>query len=363
MIVMSKTAATLLLSLAGSASMLRVHGFVVKEPPMPFKWPIVGTLPDFFARGGVGRLRQIYEEMYSEFGNVYGMSPMGKDQLIVCDPYVFDTVLRKEGKYPIGGSEEATTFADYYKETNNTMGIKSISRGPEWKEWRKALEPDMYVAWASYLPMIADTASKISKVAGYEVTERKNVAFIDFISRSAFDMFTAVMYGESPQTTDSRVADPTDIEFVQASQTAFDLTGELIANPLAKVFGTDTYQSFKVNMDKVFNLGWEVAEEYVAQVQQKPKVKVKEEDAGKCPVTAVKNKMPFVERLLNRGEMSTNDIKSISGPMQMAGVDTTVSDIWTSLSGSYSSESSCLACSSNTSRYKPFFYTPTLSQQ
>jgi len=61
MIVMSKTAATLLLSLAGSASMLRVHGFVVKEPPMPFKWPIVGTLPDFFARGGVGRLRQIYE--------------------------------------------------------------------------------------------------------------------------------------------------------------------------------------------------------------------------------------------------------------------------------------------------------------
>mmetsp|Transcript_29474 Transcript_29474/g.53472 ORF Transcript_29474/g.53472 Transcript_29474/m.53472 type:complete len:376 (+) Transcript_29474:99-1226(+) len=162
-----------------------------------------------------------------------------------------------------------------------------------------------------------------SKVAGYEVIERKNITFVDFVSRSAFDMFTAVMYGESPQTTDSRVADPTDIEFVQASQTAFDLTGELIANPLAKVFGTDTYQSFKVNMDKVFNLGWEVAEEYVAQVQQKPKVKVKEEDAGKCPVTAVKNKMPFVERLLNRGEMSTNDIKSISGPMQMAGVDTT----------------------------------------
>jgi len=65
-----------------------------------------------------------------------------------------------------------------------------------------------------------------SKVAGYEVTERKNVAFIDFISRSAFDMFTAVMYGESPQTTDSRVDDPTDTEFMQASQTAFDLTVE-----------------------------------------------------------------------------------------------------------------------------------------
>ncbi len=30
-------------------------------PPMPFKWPVVGTLPDFLARGGVDRLREIYE--------------------------------------------------------------------------------------------------------------------------------------------------------------------------------------------------------------------------------------------------------------------------------------------------------------
>ena len=81
--------------------------------------------------------------MYSEFGNVYGMSPMGEDQLIICDPYVFDTVLRREGKYPIGSSEESI-LADYYKETNNTMGMQSTSRGPEWKEWRKMNEPDMY---------------------------------------------------------------------------------------------------------------------------------------------------------------------------------------------------------------------------
>ena len=76
-----------------------------------------------------------------------------------------------------------------------------------------------------------------------------------------------------------------------------------------------------------------MAEEYVAQVQQKPKVE--EDDGGKCPITAIKNKMPFIERLVNRGEMSANDIKSIGVPMQMAGVDTTVSDAWTCLSGSY----------------------------
>ena len=38
-----------------------VHGFRIAQPPMPYKWPIVGTLPDFFARGGVDRLQEIYE--------------------------------------------------------------------------------------------------------------------------------------------------------------------------------------------------------------------------------------------------------------------------------------------------------------
>ena len=54
--------AALLLLLAGTT-----HGFSTvntpktKQPPMPFKWPVVGTLPDFMARGGADRLRQIYE--------------------------------------------------------------------------------------------------------------------------------------------------------------------------------------------------------------------------------------------------------------------------------------------------------------
>ena len=41
------------------------NGFTVTQPPMPFKWPLVGTLPDFLARGGVDRFREIYEVSYS----------------------------------------------------------------------------------------------------------------------------------------------------------------------------------------------------------------------------------------------------------------------------------------------------------
>ena len=46
-----------------------------------------------------------------------------------------------------------------------------------------------------------------------------------------------------------------------------------------------------------------------------------EAESGGCPVTAVKNS--FIGRLMNRGRLSAGDIQSISGPLLMAGVDTT----------------------------------------
>ena len=33
------------------------------------------------------------QEMYSEYGDVYGTSIMGEDELVICDPRVYDTVL------------------------------------------------------------------------------------------------------------------------------------------------------------------------------------------------------------------------------------------------------------------------------
>mmetsp|Transcript_24753 Transcript_24753/g.40568 ORF Transcript_24753/g.40568 Transcript_24753/m.40568 type:complete len:340 (-) Transcript_24753:704-1723(-) len=318
-------AAALLLAVAANT-----HGFTVKEPPMPFKWPVVGTLPDFFARGGVDSLCEIYEDMYAEYGNVYGMSMMGNDKLIVSDPYVFDTVLRNEGKFPIGGSESVSTFVDYYNENNLTMAMKSSSRGADWQEWRQSLNPDMYARWESYLPAIADAASKISKVAGYEVTEQKNIAFVDYISRAAFDMFSAVMFGESPQTTDSTVAVPEDIEFVKATQAAFDLTGVVMTNPLEKVFKSDVYESFKVNMDKTYSFGNKKTVEYVEQAYKLQEEDVQEGEDSKCPVQGIKDNIQtnflnpsFVERLVNRGQLSQDDISELSPSLLMAGVDTT----------------------------------------
>ena len=170
-------------------------------------------------------------------------------------------------------------------------------------------------------------------MAGYEVTESKNVAFADFVSRAAFDMFSSVMYGESPRTTDSGVVDPKDLVFVTSSQTAFELTGRLLVNPLEKIFGGDIYRSFKVNMDRTMAIANDKTAECMARAKEEERrgpgaeggvaagEGENEAESGGCPVTAVKNS--FIGRLVNRGRLSAKDIQSTSGPLLMAGVDTT----------------------------------------
>jgi len=278
--------------------------------------------------------------MYKEFGSVFAMSQMGDESLVLSDPRAYDSVLRAEGKFPIGGAESVDTFVNYYRDNNITMGIKSTSHGPEWKEWRSQLDPDLYVAWKSYLPSIAQAASQISEVAMYEISgsddddnssnnsNSKKVPFVDFVSRSAFDMFYTVMYGESPQTTNSAKVKPEDIEFVKSAKTAFDLTGVMLTNPFEKVFQTDTFQKFNVNMDKVMEFGNEKAVDYLKQVRQESSevVAVVEdgEEGSKCPVQALKNgSNSLLGRLVNKDVVPDDELGTLTGPMLMAGVDTT----------------------------------------
>ena len=337
------------------------------EPPMPFKWPIVGTLPDFMSRGGVDAMASVHESMYNEFGPVYKMSLMGDDEMVFSDPRVFDQILRKEGKYPIGAAETVTNFKDYYVENEMEFAVTVHGRGPEWKALRKTMDLDMFVLWETYLPVIADTCAKISRVAGREVTEEKNLHIQTFLSRAAFDMFHSVMYGESAETTDTRRATEEDIEFVRVTKRAFDITGNLMTNPLEKIFGGELYREFVEMMDAVVGLAEDRGTRSVRAAQDTmarheaataslgdiTAAGESESDTGSgasgCPVSAIQNTLTggdttekkkksdgrgaavptefrnpsFIERLVHRGSLAPEAISELQGPLLMAGVDTT----------------------------------------
>eukprot|EP00536_Pseudo-nitzschia_multiseries_P003817 jgi/Psemu1/167543/gw1.60.134.1 len=159
---------------------------------MPFRWPIVGNIPDFYARGGSDGFSEVHESLYRDYGPVYGLDLVKDTFIVVADPRVYDQVLRKEGIFPIGAAGSVSTFKDYYDENDLDLPMKSLSTGEDWKDWRMATNPDLYVLWDTYLPAIAEACASISKVAGRETTgPNKTLSFKDFVSRSAFDMFSA----------------------------------------------------------------------------------------------------------------------------------------------------------------------------
>jgi hypothetical protein len=169
-------------------------------------------------------------------------------------------------------------------------------------------------------------------MARYEVTESKGIPFLDFVSHSAFNMFSSVMYGESLCTTDSCAVNPKDLNFVKSSQATFNLTGRLLVNSLEKISGCKIYHLFKVNMDRTFAFGSNKMAGYIKQAMQErggseavgegaTEAGEGKAGSGGCPVTAVKDSL--IGRLLNRGQLSAKDIRLFSGPMLMAGVNTT----------------------------------------
>ena len=250
---------------------------------------------------------------------------MGRDQLILADPKVFDQTFVAEGKFPIGAAEEVSTFNNFYAANNLTVALKGTARGEVWKEWRGSLEADIYKQWEGYLPKLAEVCGQISSVAG-----KADVAFETFLSRAAFDMFTSVMIGRSLQTTDASVATEEDIEFVKATQAAFDTTGKLLSNPLEAMFGGDLQSEFDVNMEKTYKfankMNRDAADEAASLEQTTNDDSMDSQGESKCPITAIKSKFAnpsFVERLVHRGQLSNDEIAEIGAPLLMAGVDTT----------------------------------------
>jgi len=208
------------------------------------------------------------------------------------------------------------------------------------------------VLWDTYLPAIGETCNKISSVAGREVTETKNQHFADFLSHAAFDMFSAVLYGESPETTDTDKATPEDIAFVSATKTAFDITGNLMTNPLEKVFGSNLYKEFVVNMDATVDLASKrgtdkiqtavsnkaAMEQVAASAAATTTDAAEESGSSGCPVAAIKKATvsvrdkviptdfvnpSFIERLVHRENLTQDQISETQAPLLMAGVDTT----------------------------------------
>ena len=74
--------------------------------PGPTKWPVAGTLFNFFVGGGVDGLFEVCKQLYAEYGEIYSYSIMGDDEMVVCDPRLHEIVMKNKGRFPYGATQE-----------------------------------------------------------------------------------------------------------------------------------------------------------------------------------------------------------------------------------------------------------------
>jgi len=334
-----------------------IKSSTINEAPGPTKWPVIGTLPDFLGRGGPDKMITIHEELYKEYGMFYSYSILGEDETVVCDPVIFEEgVLKSEGRFPFGAAQLNPVFKDFYESVGKQGPVDMSSGGKEWKAYRQLVNPDIFAAGNEYLPLIADAASTASKVLGDQVNGDNNtpkVSFEDFIARMAFDMFSSVVYGESPKTVDGDNVSKDELDFVTTTQKAFALMGQMVLDPMAKKFKTGKYAEFTDSITKSFAFSEARTSKFIKLARQKEQQEEKElvgaptaanvveisdiaapATASKCPIQTMKSAATnlggvpsstksVVERLMARGQMEDKSIKENIGSLLMAGVDTT----------------------------------------
>lgn len=82
-------------------------GKTARDISGPTAWPVVGTVPDFFASGGTDAMTDVHELLCQDYGDVHQINlGGGNDDLMfcLCNPLECKRVFPVEGKHPCGGS-------------------------------------------------------------------------------------------------------------------------------------------------------------------------------------------------------------------------------------------------------------------
>ncbi|XP_071529691.1 LOW QUALITY PROTEIN: cytochrome P450 315a1, mitochondrial [Panulirus ornatus] len=107
-----------------------------EELPTPRGYPLLGTLPEFLAAGGVQHYHKYISQRHQELGGVFKETLGGSELVFVSDPAAVRQVFASEGQYPRHFIPEAWLL--YNQDRQVRRGL-FFMEGEEWKENRSVL--------------------------------------------------------------------------------------------------------------------------------------------------------------------------------------------------------------------------------
>lgn len=257
----------------------------------------------------MAKYTQIFAEYREEFGPVVDLSipPLG-DVVLSSNPEDFINLYRTEGLHPPGLVEQLWMFKTYCGMRGHHSVVDLLSRGEAWQQVRRKLAADLMRPQAakSYLPLINAAVDCAVDSMGHHSLEMDT-----FVSRLAFDMFTAVCTGKQMQTVDPVRADPANLKFIDDSQRAFNAGREMFDAQVVPEEHPSHPLWFKFvgAMDDASSRSQEIVREMLEDLE-----------SGKADEMQVNS---YMGNLFFRGELDKDEIESLLMLLLQAGVDTT----------------------------------------
>lgn len=81
-----------------------------EQVPTPLGYPVLGTLPEFLAAGGVQNFHNYATQRHRQLGSIFRERTGGADLLFVSDPAIVRQVFAAEGPHPQHYIPEAWTL-------------------------------------------------------------------------------------------------------------------------------------------------------------------------------------------------------------------------------------------------------------
>jgi cytochrome P450 len=217
---------------------------LTKVPSLPF----VGTLLHPYSstpKFNIFDTYNYYKDCYRKFGDFYtlGLPGLGTGLHgtvhITTDPNEMAKVIRSEGAYPSGFTENLWYLHKVLKDTGSVLvdgdDYGLFGSGERWKRQRTFLQAGMLDPKAAkrFIPGIMEAARLASKSAPAKSSEVN-----EFLNYCSFDMFNTFMFGELTRCSDPSTTNEENIQFCKSNLRMADLAGHINFSPYEKIMGS-----------------------------------------------------------------------------------------------------------------------------
>lgn len=246
-------------------------------------YPLVGSLIYMLRQAGtphsIMKPYSFWPEMHKRFGDFYTIGLPGtgskKDSHgtlhVLTDPKEMIKVIRAGGSFPSGAVEDLWVIKKWNK-LQNMHSAPLLENGDEWKRMRTFMQTDLMSPDSArgYVPGMIQTAQIASKV----VPAYKN-DLNQFLAFSAFDLFSAIAFGEMMRSVDpDSNSDPENNIFARtvhegiglSIQLGFDLFETTVCRPLG--ITSKRQQECFDQFDKAWEIGRKKIDRFIERKER-----------------------------------------------------------------------------------------------